>query len=145
MDFTGTMSDLKKALETRATRIRKSFPQISPAICFVHCPPSIPTQLAACWVVNHAPAICEETPTWRALLLIDPQRQQHSFCSGYELETFLLREDIEALIDRAGESFYLQDWESGAIAFLDGLYELLRTSCEFSLKAEKEARSQISP
>ena len=143
MDFTGIATAAQNDIETHAARIRKSFPQVSPAVCFVNCPEGIPPQMLACWILNHSPVNENEDPTWRALLLIDPQRKQHSFSCGYQLETFIAREEIEALMDHAGESFYLEEWHAGAIKFLNGFFDLLRSSCEFAIKAEKEARSQI--
>ncbi|MDA7863935.1 hypothetical protein N9268_03145 [Akkermansiaceae bacterium] len=43
-------------------------------------------------------------------------------------------------MNHAGQSFYLQEWHTGALEFLDGLFSLLRSSCEFAHKADKEAR-----
>ncbi|MDA7863934.1 hypothetical protein N9268_03150 [Akkermansiaceae bacterium] len=83
MDFTGLAEASRKDIESHITRIKKSFPQVNPAICFVNCPEGIPPQMLACWMLNHAPIGEDEDPTWRALLLIDPQRGQHSFSCGY--------------------------------------------------------------
>jgi hypothetical protein len=142
MDYTGVAQGAKNAVEKRANRIRKFFPQVSSAVCFINCPEPIPPNMMASWVLNHSPENGAGA-TWRGLLLVDPTRSQHSFASGYELETFLAREQLEKLLDEAGQLFYFQEWEAGSLVFFDGLFDLLEQSCKHAHSAKKELRREL--
>lgn len=89
------------------------------------------------WILNQSTG--EKPPEWRALLLIDPQRRQHTFQVGYALESFLDRQEIEHILDDAGQWFFNDTWISGIEIFLDQLFETLKNACQHAHSTRKEA------
>lgn len=137
MDFCQLIPQDHSKITAEIERIRKFFPQVNPAICLVNSPENVAPHHLALWMINQATG--EDAPEWRTLLFIDPARRQHTFVSGYALEAFFERQELERILDSAGQWFFDQEWESGIEVFLHEFFDLLKEASQFSTWAEKEA------
>lgn len=141
MDFQDHLAGGSRKVKSAISKIEKKFPQLTLLYCSVNCPGDLKPSQLAWWMFNQGQH--PGNSPWTGLLLLDAPNRQITFQSGYELETFIPRTELEFLLKECGEWFAVDEWAGGIANFFIELYPILVRAHQAARKTEKKARKQM--
>lgn len=141
MDFQHHLEGAEKKVKNAISKIERKFPQLTLLYCSVNCPGELKPSHLAWWMFNQGEHSADSS--WTGLLLLDSEKRQITFQSGYELETFIPRTELEFLLQECGEWFAIGEWAGGVANFFIELYPILVRAHQVALKTKGRARKQI--
>ncbi len=141
MDFAGILNGEDEAIRKSISTIEEKFPQLKLMFCSLKCPEEVKLTTLGWWTLNRGTH--SSIPGWSGLLLIDPSSCQATFQAGYELEIFVNRQKLEALLSECGEWFTVGDWSGGIENFFQELHPILKSSHHDAITTHKLALKSL--
>ena len=139
MDFEDILKKDDAKIRHTIAHSERKFPQLKLSFCSLTSPAGPPANIAGWWILNKGKAHDSTPPSWCGILLVDPHSRQITFQSGYDLEVFVSRQELEALLTECAEWFALEEWAGGVNNFFKEFHLMLKKAHREALQTLKLA------